>query len=700
VEDAKAKRAGLEKVIADNEKFKEETRKKISGLSDLSIEYGDLKAKVESLKTQRNLLATKEANTRLFVENAMGFYRVLGEASPGDINWKGRVMKVMILTVGGAGTGLVLSLLLAFFCEAVDTTLKTVIDIERTTDLKVIASLGDLNKMTEREKDEWAFTTLTLLRGKLCRSLDGGMVCGFISSDPGEGCSTWVNLLRKAGTEMGFTVYTPPADEKPAEPAEANGHERNEEAPERKLIPEMASEGNLKEMSVATVPKTSMAMIDRAARGIWDAQARQKLRSDLERERRKMNHVMLIDLPPASTREGILLAQRFPQLVWLTRSGMADVKKTREQLKMLKAAKCKIVGAVLNQAPPPPLNAKLARWFKWSTSMILLGFGLSAEMQAQEQQPAKETKLAFSATAQPRRAAWQQRLTLGPGDTMDLSLFGQPTLTRTNIFVGPDGRLSYLQAQGILAAGLTVEELRERLDQELAKYYNSPRTMVIPVQFSSKKYYVLGKVMSKGVYSLDRPLTVLEAVARAQGLETGLYDRSSVDLADFSRSFLVRNGTREKVDFEKLFQEGDLSQNITIEPEDFLFFGSAAAREIYVLGEVGAPGPIGFVAAPTLLSALTDRGGFTDRAYKKKVLVVRGSLNKPETYVVNAGAILDASEKDFKLESRDIVYVGHRPWIKAEELLDEATQSFIQGFITAFSGVKIGPIFKNPIFGH
>ena len=80
-------------------------------------------------------------------------------------------------------------------------------------------------------------------------------------------------------------------------------------------------------------------------------------------------------------------------------------------------------------------------------------------------------------------------------------------------------------------------------------------------------------------------------------------------------------------------------------------------------------------------------------------MVVRGSLTKPETYIVNAKAIFEASEKDFKLESRDIVYVAHRPWIRAEELLDEATQSFIQGFVTAFSGVKIGPFIKNPIFG-
>jgi protein involved in polysaccharide export with SLBB domain len=365
----------------------------------------------------------------------------------------------------------------------------------------------------------------------------------------------------------------------------------------------------------------------------------------------------------------------------------------------------------LNQAPPPPLNARIARWFRKGSAMVLLGLGLCLPAVAQDQKPntsasatagaaAQPQKLAFSGTAEVRRAKWQERLTLGPGDAMDISLYGHPELTRTNIFVGPDGRLSYLQVQGMRADGMTIEELRGKLDEELSKYYNVARTMVVPTAFTSKKYYVLGKVNSKGSYSLDRPMTLIEAVARAQGLETGMYERTTVEMADLQRSFLIRNGEKMNVDFEKLFYEGDLTQNIMIEPNDFLFFGAAAAREIYVLGQVMNPGAVGFVPNATLITAITDRGGFSDRAYKSKVLVVRGSLNNPETFIIDTKQILDASKPDFKLESRDIVYVGQRPWIKAEELLDEATQSFIQGFVTAFTGVKIGPWIKHPLFGN
>ena len=42
-------------------------------------------------------------------------------------------------------------------------------------------------------------------------------------------------------------------------------------------------------------------------------------------------------------------------------------------------------------------------------------------------------------------------------------------------------------------------------------------TSVTPVEWHSKKYFVLGAVMDRGAYSLDRPLTIVEAVARARG---------------------------------------------------------------------------------------------------------------------------------------------------------------------------------------
>jgi polysaccharide export outer membrane protein len=57
---------------------------------------------------------------------------------------------------------------------------------------------------------------------------------------------------------------------------------------------------------------------------------------------------------------------------------------------------------------------------------------------------------------------------------------------------------------------------------------------------------------------------MIEAIAQAGGLETGMFEQNTVELADLSHSFMIRNGQRLPVDFEQLFQRGDLSQNIAL----------------------------------------------------------------------------------------------------------------------------------------
>jgi protein involved in polysaccharide export with SLBB domain len=315
----------------------------------------------------------------------------------------------------------------------------------------------------------------------------------------------------------------------------------------------------------------------------------------------------------------------------------------------------------------------------------------------------ENTNLSLSVPATAPRAAWQQRLTLGPGDVLNFSLLnadaGDANVPfvefRNNVAISPDGRVTYLQAQDVMAAGLTIDELRTKIDNELGKYYRLPHSVITPVTIRSKKFFILGAVVTKGDFVLDRPLTLVEAIARAGGLETGVFERNTVEIADLSHSFMIRQGKRLPVDFERLFQQGDLSQNIAIEPNDYVFFASSSANEIYILGEVNTPGLMPYMPNASVLTAITARGGFTLRAFKGRVLIVRGSLKKPETFVVNTGDILDAKTTDFRLQPRDIVYVAAKPWARAEELLDVATSTFIQSVVVTYTGDKIGPMISS-----
>jgi len=322
------------------------------------------------------------------------------------------------------------------------------------------------------------------------------------------------------------------------------------------------------------------------------------------------------------------------------------------------------------------------------------GLSTAAAQTADADASLLNTNLSFSARASGKRAPWQQRMLVGPGDTFNVSIYDMPDTARTDVPVGPDGRLTYLQARDVQAAGLTIDELRAKLDEALGKFYQSPRSVIIPVAVHSKKYFLLGAIVTKGVFPLDRPVTVIEALARAGGLEPGVQQDRTVELADLARSFLARRGDRVPVDFEKLFQRGDLTQNVSLEPDDYLYFASASGNEIYVLGEVNSPGTVTFSPKPTALNAISTRGGFSTRAWQGKVLVVRGSLNHPQTFDVDSGAIIAGKAPDFPLQPHDIVYVSTNPWKVGAEVLDIAARAFVQSFIVTYSTRKVPALIK------
>src|ERR1017187_5214248 len=133
-------------------------------------------------------------------------------------------------------------------------------------------------------------------------------------------------------------------------------------------------------------------------------------------------------------------------------------------------------------------------------------------------------------------------------------------------------------------------------------------------------------------------------------------------------------------------------REVGLEPDDFLYIAPTDANEIYVLGQVGAPGVAAFLPRISAMSVIAARGGFTPQAFRSRVLVVRGSVTHPQTFVVDASAILSAQKTDFQLQAKDIVYVSQSPWVKAEDVLDVAVTAFVQGFVVNTTSRKVRPL--------
>ncbi len=286
---------------------------------------------------------------------------------------------------------------------------------------------------------------------------------------------------------------------------------------------------------------------------------------------------------------------------------------------------------------------------------------------------------------------------LGPGDVLSIQIYGRPDLTRPEVTVAPDGTVSFLSAEAVPVNGLTIEETRKALAKALEGSFRNPSLVVTPLRLLSKSYTVMGMVKMSGIFPMTQPVTLLEALARAGGTISGLFDRRYVDLADLDRSFIIRDGQRLPVNFRKLMIEGDMTQNVAVAPGDFILVASALANDYFVLGAVRKPGREGFTEGASVMAAIAKRLGFQDTAFRERVLVVRGSMGDPQVFVVNTDAILKGRRADFPLEPKDVVYVSNRPWYKVEEVFDAAVSVFLQSAVATWTGANTPVLFRNAI---
>lgn len=324
------------------------------------------------------------------------------------------------------------------------------------------------------------------------------------------------------------------------------------------------------------------------------------------------------------------------------------------------------------------------------SSLLLLAIhgAMASAGFAQDQAASAETTQSGDAET----TSWRDHYTFGPGDVVNISFYGKPELDRSGLRIAPDGTLSYLQANSVQVSGLTIDGIRQKYESILAKYFRNIRLIVTPAEIASKRYIILGKVIDKGVFVLDRPMTILEAIARSRGIETGLYEQQTIEIADMDRSFIVRGGERLPVDLGALYYRGDLSQNISLEPNDYIYIASSLTNEFYVLGEVNTPGAQGLVQNMTVVGAITRREGFTDRAWRERVLLVRGSIGDPQVKIINVKDILQGRQSDVLIEPSDIIYVSDNPWTKVEDILDGAIMDYIRSATTSWVGTYVPAI--------
>lgn len=258
---------------------------------------------------------------------------------------------------------------------------------------------------------------------------------------------------------------------------------------------------------------------------------------------------------------------------------------------------------------------------------------------------------------------------VGSGDRLNIEIV-EVEKTERKVVVMPDGMLYYDAAPGVHASGKTLTELEELLADALRVHYDFPVVSATLAESRSRTYSVLGSVKKPGLYPLDRPTTLLEAVSEVGGAATagggggskGAAQTTATEIADVENAVVIRGNRVIPVDVGALIKSGDMSQNIYMEPNDVLYVPSVGSSRVFVLGAVFEPGSLPYSGRSTVVTTLAQARGFTKKAYRQGCLIIRDAVSNPKVAPVNVAAIITGRQPDIRLAKGDILWVPDRPW--------------------------------------
>jgi polysaccharide export outer membrane protein len=171
--------------------------------------------------------------------------------------------------------------------------------------------------------------------------------------------------------------------------------------------------------------------------------------------------------------------------------------------------------------------------------------------------------------ATPDKSAYE----IGPLDTLDISVFQVPDLTKT-VQVSGTGTINLPLVGEIAVAGRTAQEVERDLTSRLgAKYLQNPQVTVYVKDYASQRVTVTGAVRSPGVYPIKSRTSLGQVVAMAGGLG---------DASD-STVLVLRenNGKRSATKFNLRTIQNGQAEDPTLQAGDKLVAGTSAIKQVF-----------------------------------------------------------------------------------------------------------------------
>lgn len=238
---------------------------------------------------------------------------------------------------------------------------------------------------------------------------------------------------------------------------------------------------------------------------------------------------------------------------------------------------------------------------------------------------------------------------LGADDLIAISVYDAPEFTRT-VRVDPDGTIRLpLLKEGIPAAGLLPVELERRVAQALidGEILVDPIVKITVVEYHSRPVAVVGAVHKPLTFQAVGAVTVLDALARAEGLT----------LEAGTEILLTHAGGTERIPVQKLLQEADPAVNFVLHGGEEIRVPEAG--KIFVVGNVRKPGAFAVrdQEGQSVLKAVALSEGLAPYASKQAYVYRRDAAGTRQEIPVELAKIMERKTTDVTLEAGDVLYI-------------------------------------------
>lgn len=326
---------------------------------------------------------------------------------------------------------------------------------------------------------------------------------------------------------------------------------------------------------------------------------------------------------------------------------------------------------------------------------LVCTFAVIAQEQEQQQQQQSSTQTTSQSSSLDVQGI--KAYLLGPGDVLDVRVFGQPDLS-SQVQIDSDGNISSLPflETPIKAKCRTDKQVQKEIATAYSKFINNPQVSVrISERNSRQPATVFGAVRQPTRVEMKRKVRLNELMAvsggfteRASGTIQILHTEPLMcpDPGEEAEAAPI-DGTNIPLRIIKIseLRAGKTEANPVIRPGDYVLV--TEAEPVYITGAVNVPGGIYLRDQLMLSRALAMVGGARKEAKLNDVRIYRqipGSANQ-EVISVDVAAIKKSQKPDFLLQAYDVIEVSESGMFSSQRIGQTLIGALTGGLNTAIT---------------